>query len=126
MMASLLQFHHHDCNGNVYWHLTFQTDVVLGIGGGSVGSCQHDDSECAHHDDHHEYCAMHIGSAMAQSHSASVVPHIISLEALEASLIELLPFADTSGDSRNISWYSDDGYVAPLLSAFSYRGPPIA
>ncbi len=66
LMASMMQFHHHDCDGNIYIHLTTIEDLAFGSGGFRVDSCSHSDAHehdttCSTHDS----CAMHIAEYKA-------------------------------------------------------------
>lgn len=72
LMASMMQFHHHDCDGNIYIHLTTIEDLAFGRDGFHVDSCSHSDAHdhntsCSTHDS----CAMHIAEYKAVDNDVS-------------------------------------------------------
>ena len=40
-ITSVLQYHHHDCDGRIYIHLTTLDDIVIGNGGNAIEHCRH-------------------------------------------------------------------------------------
>lgn len=64
IVVSLLQFHHHNCDGNIFVALTPDTDLVIGQPRHLFHDCHH--NECGHRhsdtDNAESACAFHIGS----------------------------------------------------------------
>lgn len=91
VMASLLQFHHHDCDGNIYIHLTTLDDIALGYSGLHIYECNHSDDH--HHTtdcNDHENCALHIAISKATKQSQqSVASPSFDLSYILADILEL-------------------------------------
>lgn len=61
LIASMMQFHHHGCDGNIYVHLTTIEDLAIGSNGLHMNECDHSASH--HHNNEcgvNDSCAMHI------------------------------------------------------------------
>lgn len=126
MMATLAQFHHHDCQGNVYWHLTLDTDIELGIDGCSIGDCHHDqDGGCRHHHEHHSDCSMHIGAAMISDHDNGTPQMIVLDSAVVAATVDVLPRSHIGVVPCNIRNHDCSHHNNPLIASFHFRGPPV-
>lgn len=127
MMATLVQFHHHDCQGNIYWHLTLGTDIEIGVDGCSIEECHHDaDSRCNHQHEHHNGCSMHIGVAMVSDHS-DYTQHQTGLNvAILVYTAVVLPCIRDNNHIRSDRWqYDRPHYDDPFLDSFCFRGPPV-
>lgn len=62
VLTTVLQFHHHDCDGNIYIHLTTFDDLSLGHTHHGIEHCTHD-HDCGHNDCEGESnCSMHLGA----------------------------------------------------------------
>lgn len=61
LLASVMQFHHHDCDGHIYLSLTAVTDIALGDNyDDAVHECNHSHSR-PHKCNGATRCSMHIG-----------------------------------------------------------------
>ena len=59
IVASLVQFHHHDCEGRIFLKISNTTDLIIDDNGTSVDNCNHDKRHP--HKCHGEAsCSMHI------------------------------------------------------------------
>lgn len=61
VMTTAVQFHHHDCLGNIFIKLSTDTELIIGLhdcnDGHIIDTCQHDDCESSSHDDGE--CSLH-------------------------------------------------------------------
>ena len=65
-LTSIMQYHHHDCEGNIYIHLTTFEDLVIGSSKHAIEHCNHDHACTNHqHRQHHVSCSMHLGDYKA-------------------------------------------------------------
>lgn len=132
-VTSVLQYHHHDCDGRIYIHLTTFDDIVIGNGGNAIEHCRHNHKcESAHHHSHegsHDEdttCSMHLGEYKGSE---------MDCDATEDSPTTLLDWAIGNCDERcdiqqRISCVVDteqsDADRAIYKSIRLLRAPPIA
>ncbi len=92
VLASLLQFHHHDCNGSISIHITTLDDITLGSNISLLNICIHKENhrhqtDCNSVDD----CAMHLAiskSIKQDQHSQIVQTPSFDLSYILANIIE--------------------------------------
>lgn len=124
-IASVLQFHHHGCDGVVFIPV-YDTDIAIGDVCGHV----HEVHDCmahahhGHHDDEGKDCSMHIGDTLSpgrvHDHMTVMSVDCVPVIALDISDVVTVHIADLS--------YVDGapGVVSPgLLTGNVFRGPPI-
>lgn len=124
-LTSVMQFHHHDCYGNIYIHLTTFDDLVIGQSNGFVEHCNHDHEKDSHH--HHEdaSCSMHLGSYKGSEQSiikVLITPLLLyGLLHLNQIKIETIIIDIIVGDAK---YY--DNYINNVIKSISaFRAPPI-
>ncbi len=59
LLASVLQFHHHDCDGHIYLSLSTATEIALGDYDDAIHECNHSHSR-PHKCNGGTRCSMHI------------------------------------------------------------------
>ncbi len=130
IIASIAQFHHHDCDGNVIIHLTTWTD--LSIGDATLGSCNHE-----HSDSHHQNCcnnedlacSMHINVFKIEKKQTIPQPDYlpISFSILSKHLIINQDNIQSNGVNIDNS-YSDINICIQkqngIISTKTFRAPP--
>lgn len=126
VLASLLQFHHHDCNGNISIHLTTIDDITLGTLFSYSEECSHTNRHTHQTDCNSvEDCAMHIAISKTikqNKHTQIAQGPSFDLYYLLAIQIECQPIineAHTSFHSLILA------LLSPLLFPLkSLRAPP--
>lgn len=84
LITSVLQFHHHDCDGNIYIHLTTFDDFIIGTSDHLIEKCEHNHSSVPDgHDD--VECSMHLGDYKASEFS------VLLTDQAPISLVWFLP-----------------------------------
>lgn len=125
MMAMLLQFHNHDCHGNIFWHLTPHAELTIGVYGCCVDECHPGNKECGHqsHNHHGHYdCSMHIAVAVMSPGCVGAESHWY-MESVPNSVPGLISRSDELTHTFR-RWKDCSCYKAPLLASFRFRGPP--
>jgi hypothetical protein len=127
MMATLVQFHHHDYQGNVYWHLTLSSDVELSSNGCSIEQCHIDDisEQCHHNADQHKACPMHIGAAMVSDHIIATPPILEIDNAIIVVDSDIIPQCEIYNTRYSLWKDGNIGYINPVITSYNHRGPPI-
>ncbi len=76
-LTTVLQFHHHDCDGNIYIHLTTLDDLSLGSSHHGIEHCQHHNHDKNQHDcDGGKDCSMHLGAfTVSKQSECKFCPH---------------------------------------------------
>ncbi len=69
-VSSVLQFHHHDCNGDIFIQLPVHAlDIPIGTPGHSIIQCKHEshNDNCHNHSKHcNEGCGMHLNDYVTE------------------------------------------------------------
>ncbi len=126
-LTSVIQFHHHDCDGNIYIHLTTFNDLSLGQFGNGIEKCNHHN----HHDDGHNDCdgesdcSMHLGVYTVTREndfnciaSLPLIDGIIS-ETIHICEYEVKAISKNSSNSGKLLRIND-----LIFSSSAFRAPP--
>lgn len=131
-ITSVLQYHHHDCDGRIYIHLTTLDDIVIGNGGNAIEHCRHNHKcESAHHHSHDGHdddatCSMHLGEYKGSE---------MDCDATEVSPTTLLDWAIDNCEERSctqqcitsvVNAEQSDADRAIYKNVGLLRAPPIA
>lgn len=126
-LTSILQYHHHDCDGNIYIHLTSLDDFVIGSSKHAVFEhCDHNHI-CYGHENHSDndeehICSMHLGDYKISDYNVLCQendPIIISWDINEIKFRNLILPVST------IYVKSLDKYISDfIISCSSLRAPP--
>lgn len=126
VLASLLQFHHHDCNGNISIHLITLDDITFGALFSYSEECSHTNRHTHQTDCNSiEDCAMHI----AISKIIKQNKHIQIAQGPSFDLYYLLAFQAETQPIINETFTSFHPLILTLLSPLlfpfrSLRAPP--
>ncbi len=127
-LTSVMQFHHHDCYGNICIHLTTLDDLVLGQSNDIIEFCNHDVKHDSHHNHHHHEdtsCSMHLGCYKASEQN------IIKVIIAPLQLYGLLHLNQIIIENKivdiivNVATYYDDYINNVIKSLSAFRAPPI-
>lgn len=128
-ITSVMQYHHHDCDGNIYIHLTTFDDLVIGASEHAIEHCKHDHPCNSHHrhGQHHESCSMHLGdykasetATIATEWSTMTTPMFLCDNAVV--LPDDVPVAIMVIDAE----YYDCRISECISSASALRAPPVS
>lgn len=126
-LTSVMQFHHHDCYGNIYIHLTTLDDLVLGYSNDIIEFCNHDVKHDSHHHHHHEdtSCSMHLGSyKVSEQNFIKIITAPLQLYGLlhlnqiiiENKIVDIIV--------NDAEYY--DNYINNVIKSLSaFRAPPM-
>lgn len=126
-LTSIIQFHHHDCDGNIYIHLTTFDDLSLGHSHNGIEKCKHHN----HHDNGHNdcdgenACSMHLGvyTVTRQNDFNGIasfpVLDVIPAETLQVHGCETIAISENTGNNDKPILYDD-----LILSSSAFRAPP--
>lgn len=96
-MTSIMQYHHHDCDGNIFIHMTTFEDLVIGTSKQTIEHCNHTHT-CPHnqHGQHNESCSMHLGDYKASEPTTIItgsmmIPILLFIRSNKIGLPEDIP-----------------------------------
>ena len=126
-LTSVMQFHHHDCDGNIYIHLTTLDDLYIGHTHSSLEHCNN--SHKTEHNDcngKHSNCSMHLGVfTISKQHDSSTTIIFPSLSSWISSPFSLNTFyLDNQATLQLRSNRYPICIKKRLLSATSFRASP--
>lgn len=121
-LTSLMQFHHHDCYGNIYIHLTTFDDLVIGQSNDFIERCNHDEDDAHHHKN--DSCSLHFGCYKGSEQS---VIKLLPLPLLYGLLyLNLIIFENKITDIIIGDAIYYDNYINNVIKSISaFRAPPI-
>ena len=119
-MTTVLQFHHHDCDGRVYINLTTSTDITLGGHQSLISKCNHDHRK-PHKCNGEQNCAMHLGATDALRQHITGVCDCISCT-LSALLCDII---DSVNAVTLVSCVIDTPYNAFAYKPIDRLGTPL-
>ena len=125
LLTSVMQFHHHDCSGNICIHLTSFDDISNGFNNSHSDNCHDcDDHNNGHHDtEDRQECSMHIAEYKASKECKIIngntpVFLYLPIEGIKALKIFESLIAKIYYSQEIILEIADCYFV-------SFRGPPI-
>ncbi len=124
-LTSVVQFHHHDCDGNICIHLTTLDDLVIGV---SDMPIKHFADGCAHSSDNDsddESCSMHLGYYKASEQGDIERPDSPIMIYGIVSVGRLLEINQLISVSVNDAECHDDYIEKIIKSVLAFRAPPI-
>lgn len=125
-LTSVMQFHHHDCYGNICIHLTTIDDLRLEQAYSTHAHCDHGNGHNTHHDNQDESsCSMHLGSYKASEQNFIKVfatpLHLYGLLHLNQIIIENKIVDIIVNDAEHY-----DNYINEVIKSISaFRAPPL-
>ncbi|MDE6489730.1 MAG: hypothetical protein K2L49_01055 [Muribaculaceae bacterium] len=124
-IASVLQFHHHGCNGVVFIPV-YDFDIAIGDTGHG-----HGESDCLahaghghHHDDDGTDCSMHIGDTVSPGRVSDQVP-VMSLDwfpAVSPATLDMAVYSAVVGGGEEPD---QEAFPSGILTVNVFRGPPV-
>lgn len=125
-LTSVMQFHHHDCHGNICIHLTTVDDLLHNQSYSATEHCSHEDghnTQQPHQED--VSCSMHLGSYKASEQS------IIKVFTAPLQLYGLLHLNQIVIKNKIIDIIVNDAeyydnYINKVIKSLSaFRAPPM-
>lgn len=122
-LTSILQHHHHGCEGRLYFTIDGLTDYVIGdCNGELVQHCEsyhhHHDNDCSH-SSHGSDCGMHFTDCC--------IDHLhLQLDVIQADEPVYLTIPEPTGES--VRYYADRGVATVRhvdIVVYGRRGPPL-
>ncbi len=124
--TSVIQFHHHDCDGNIYIHMTTFDDL-------SLDDSHHEYEHCCHHNHDNEHsdcdgkkgCSMHLGDfTVSRQHD---IDTIALLPLFDWATFECLSDENIIAESVSNQTGCKDKILLPgklIVESTAFRAPP--
>ena len=127
VFSTMLQYHHHDHDGNTFINLSTCLELKLGHDF-DIQECHHDgchDEGCAdrHDADDDCSCGLHL-TDFELANNLSTLPDIVPISILSAEIV--VPEITTSDITKNYLRSDVEVYSPPLVGPLSFRAPPAA
>lgn len=126
-LTSVIQFHHHDCDGNIYIHLTTFDDLSLGQFGNGIEKCNHHNHNNVEHNDCDEEsdCSMHLGAyTVTRQHDLNFIASLPLINGMISETIQICE-CETKAISENSNNSEKQLRIDDLiLSSSAFRAPP--
>ncbi len=122
-IATVLQFHHHDGSGAVFFNLSPDKELALGSSSSSLVKECHHVSGHEHGNEEKAHCSLHFDKSVKEKSAQTLSPVSILSPGYHADLLSLPAVSDIFGIPVRITYHKLHTYLA-VISSSGFRAPP--